>query len=77
MRKIGIVGIILGAALLGAALFLLSRNRQENVVAQEAAVVVMPQLVQQVQEKTAQEPEITEDDLLIPVELLTPEQLKI
>ena len=77
MRKLGVVCIILGAALLGAALFLLRMNRQEDQVAQEAAVTVLPQLVQEVQEKTAQEPQITDDDLLIPVELLTQEQLEM
>jgi sortase A len=77
MRKIGIVCVILGAALLGAALLLLHMNQQEDQSAQGAAVTVLPQLVQQVQEKTALEPEITDDDLLIPVELLTPEQLEM
>ena len=77
MRKFGIVCVILGAALLGAALFLICMNRQENQQAQNAAVNVMPQLVQQVQEKTAEEPQITDDDLLIPLQLLTPEQLEM
>ena len=77
MRKFGIVCVILGAALLGAALLLLHMNHREDRAAQDAAVSVMPQLVQQVQENTAREPEITDDDLLIPVELLTPEQLEM
>ena len=77
MRKTGIVFMILGAALLGAALFLLQLNRREDAAAQAAAVEVMPRLVRQVQENTAREPGITDDDLLIPVELLTPEQLEM
>lgn len=77
MRKFGIMCILIGAALLASALLLLHLNKQEDQVAQEAAVAVMPQLVQQVQENTAREPQITEDDLLIPVELLTPEQLEM
>ena len=77
MRKLGVVCIILGAALLGAALFLLRANRQEDLVAQDAVVNVLPQLVLEMQEKTAREPEITDVDLLIPVELLTPEQLEM
>ena len=67
----------MGAALLGAALFLLHRNQREDAAAQAAAVDVLPQLVQQMQENTAREPEITDDDLLIPVELLEPEQLEM
>ena len=77
MRKFGIMCILIGAALLSAALLLLHLNKQEDQVAQEAAVAVMPQLVQQVRENTAREPQITEDDLLIPVELLTPEQMEM
>lgn len=77
MRKFGIVCVILGAALLGAALFLICMNRQEDQSAQDAAVSVLPQLVEQVKENTAREPQITDDDLLIPVELLTPEQLEM
>ena len=77
MRKIGIVCVILGAALLGAALLLLRMNKQEDQSAQGASVTVLPQLVQQVQENTAREEQITDDDLLIPVELLTPEQLEM
>ena len=77
MRKFGIMCILIGAALLSAALLLLHLNKQEDRVAQEAAVAVMPQLVQQVRENTAREPQITEDDLLIPVELLTPEQMEM
>ena len=77
MRKVGIVCMILGAALLGAALLLLGMNRREDKQAQESAVSVMPQLVQEVQENAAREPEITDDDLLIPIELLTPEQLEM
>ena len=77
MRKFGIMCILIGAALLASALLLLHLNKQEDQVAQEAVVAVMPQLVQQMQENTAREPQITEDDLLIPVELLTPEQLEM
>lgn len=77
MRKFGMFCIVLGAMLLGAALLLLGMNRREDRQAQESAVSVMPQLVQEVREKAAQEPQITEDDLMIPLELLTPEQLEM
>lgn len=82
MRKFGVLCILIGAALMASALLLYQLNRQEDRNAQEAVVEVMPQLVEKARENAAresdgQEPAITEDDLLIPVELLTQEQLEM
>ena len=70
--------MVLGAALLCAALTLFARNQQESTQAQDTAFELMPQLVQQIQENTAREtePDLTED-LLIPQELLTEEDVKM
>ena len=73
--------MILGAALMIGALLLARYNQQEDTAAQEAAVEVMPQLVEQILEHTAQEetvaPEETSPQLQIPVELLTEEDKKM
>ena len=70
--------MVLGAALLCAALTLFTMNERENTQAQEVAEEVLPQLVEQIEEITLQEtePDLTED-LLIPEELLTEEQVKM
>ena len=77
MRKAGTVFIILGAALLAAALALFAFNRQEDTTAQEAVAEVMPQLVERILEETAQEETIPEAQLQIPVELLTEEDVQM
>ena len=75
--------MILGAALMLGALLLSRSNQQENTVAQEAVVEVMPQLVQQIKENTASETTVPEEEtipdleLQIPVELLTEEDKKM
>lgn len=70
--------MVLGAALLCAALTLFSLNRQESNYAQDAAEEVIPQLVQQIQVHTQQETEPDlEEGLLIPQELLTEEDVKM
>ena len=75
--KLGVFLIVLGLALLLGAAFLYYNNRTEDRVAQNAVVDVMPQLVEQIQKNTALEqtmPEaIPEQNLQIPVELLTEE----
>lgn len=77
MRKTGNVFVILGAALLVAALALFAFNQQENSTAQEAVVEVMPQLVENIREQTAQEALIPEPELQIPLELLTEEDVQM
>ena len=75
-RKFGIFCMVLGMGLMIGALLLSRANRQEDIVAQEAAVDVLPQLVQQIVEKTREEPELPLDVALnIPQEYLTPEDL--
>lgn len=79
MRKTGNAFMILGAALLVAALALFAFNQSEDTTAAEAVVEVMPQLVQQIREQTAAEetfPETTQE-LQIPVELLTEEDVQM
>ena len=70
--------MVIGAALLCAALTLFTINQRESTQAQDAAVELMPQLVQQIQENAAREtePDLLED-LLIPEELLTEEDVKM
>lgn len=70
--------MVIGAALLCAALTLFTLNQRESTQAQDAAVELMPQLVQQIQENAAREtePDLMED-LLIPEELLTEEDVKM
>lgn len=79
--KFGVLCMILGAALMLGAAFLYRSNQAEDQVAQEAVLDVMPQLVQQIQEKTEAEemiPEIIPElELQIPVELLTEEDKKM
>ena len=76
--KPGIVCIILGAALLLGALLLAQINKREDVAAQQAAMEVMPQLVEQIQERTAQDStEPTGVELQVPLELLTEEEKKM
>ena len=80
MRKAGTLFIILGTVLLLAALALFLFNQQESNTAGNAAVEVMPQLVEQIQTNTAQEQErnpIQDLDLLVPVELLTEEDTQM
>ncbi len=72
--KSGIVCIVLGAALLLGALVLSRWNMREEVLAEQASMEVLPQLVQQIQERTAEDgTEPTDAQLQIPVELLTEE----
>ena len=74
MRKRGVVCIILGAALLLGALLLTQINQREDAAAQQAAMEVLPQLVEQVQERVSQDSTApTEAELQIPLELLTEE----
>ena len=74
--KAGIVLMLLGAALLSGALLLFLFNQKQDDQAAEAAVQVLPQLVEQIQ---ANNPETDETDLsmdlLIPEELLTEEDV--
>ena len=77
-NKFGIVCIILGAALLLGSVLLSQINQREDAAAQQAAVEVLPQLVEQVHERTANDStEPTEVELQIPVELLTEEDKKM
>lgn len=77
MRKTGTFFMILGTALLAAALALFAYNQQEDTTAQAAVVEVMPQLVERIREQTAQEETIPEPELQIPVELLTEEDVQM
>lgn len=77
MRKAGTFFIILGTALLLAALALFAFNQQEDTTAQEAVAEVIPQLVDRIREQTAQEETIPEPELQIPVELLTEEDVQM
>lgn len=65
MRKAGNICVILGTALLVAALALFLVNNREDAVAGKAAVDVIPQLVDQIQIQTADE-ETEELDFTIP-----------
>lgn len=77
MRKAGNLFIILGTALLAAALALFLFNQQESATAGETAIQVVPQLVQQIQMNTAAEPQLAEPELLVPVELMTAEDVEM
>lgn len=83
MRKTGTVFIILGAALLAAALALFAFNRQDNAAAEQAVVEVMPRLVEQIRaerEAETAQPNIqdhSELEMYIPVELLTEEDVQM
>ena len=70
--KAGIVCMALGAALLLGALLLSRTNLQENTAAQQAVAEVMPQLVQQIKEKTATENTVSVDETLPSWELGLP-----
>jgi len=76
MRKLGTFFLILGVLLLCGALALFLFNQQESTSAREAAVEIMPQLVENIQANTNLEPELA-DDLLVPVELLTEEDVEM
>ena len=65
MRKAGNICVILGTALLVAALALFLMNSREDAAAGKAAVDVIPQLVDQIQIQTADE-ETEELDFTIP-----------
>lgn len=55
MRKTGTVLMVLGTVLIVAALALFLFNQRENAQAEQSMVDIMPQLVQQIQENTAEE----------------------
>lgn len=88
-NRVGILCMFLGAVLILGALLLSRMNMQEDTVAQEAVVEVMPQLVQQIKENTATESTVSasetipglspegELELQIPLELLTDEDKKM
>lgn len=72
--KSGIVCIMLGVALLLGALLLARANMREDMQANQASMEVLPQLVEQIQERAAEaETEPTDAQLQIPLELLTEE----
>ena len=88
--KAGIICIALGALLLSGSLILSLYNRREDVVAQETAAKVVPQIVEQIQQAQAEKEEKegrpqsnTEKEpnrdpaLKVPVELLTEEDKKM
>lgn len=74
--KLGIFCMVLGMGLMIGALILSRANRQEDMAAREASVDVMPQLVQQIVERTQEEESLPYDAALnIPKEYLTQEDL--
>ena len=85
--KAGIICIALGALLLSGSLILSLYNRREDVVAQETAAKVVPQIVEQIQQAQAEKEERPQDNtekepirdpaLKVPVELLTEEDKKM
>lgn len=76
--KSGIVCIMLGVALLLGALLLARANMREDMQANQASMEVLPQLVEQIQERAAEEEtEPTDAQLQIPLELLTEEDKKM
>lgn len=88
--KAGIICIALGALLLSGSLILSLYNRREDVVAQETAAKVVPQIVEQIQQAQAEKEEkegrpqsntgketIRDPALKVPVELLTEEDKKM
>ena len=77
MRKAGTFFMILGTALLAAALALFLFNQQESTEAGQSALEVVPQLVQQIQQSTAEETAPSQPELLVPLELLTEEDVEM
>ena len=81
--KAGIVCIILGVVLLLGALLLSLHNMRQETAAQESLLGIVPQLVEEIQKNTAEEPNAEADELIpelelqIPVELLTDEDKKM
>ena len=81
--KLGTVCIVLGLLLLAGAGILAFYNLQQDNSARDSAAAVMSQLVEQIQENTAKEPTIPDDqvvpglELQIPVDLLTEEEKKM
>jgi sortase A len=81
--KVGVVCIVLGVLLLAGAGALGLYNMIQDMAARDAAAAAMSQLVEQLQENTANEPTIPEDaivpglELQIPVDLLTDEDKKM
>lgn len=80
-RKLGIVCMILGIGLVLGAVFLSMFNQQEDTSAQESSEIVMPVLIQQIQENTKEtlpESEIMPElELHKPMNLLTEEEKKM
>lgn len=80
-NRIGVLCMLIGAALIGGALYLFLQNDQENRTAEEHVQHVMPLLydvIEHAKEKTdSSESEAEESELLenTPKELLTPEDL--
>lgn len=81
--KVGIVCIFLGILLLLGALLLAISNIRQETAAQNAVAKIIPQLIQQIQEKTTTESNDSEDEdvseleLQVPVKLLTEEEKKM
>ena len=81
--KVGIVCIFLGIVLLLGALLLAISNIRQETAAQNAVAKIIPQLIQQIQEKTTTESNDSEDEdvseleLQVPVKLLTEEEKKM
>lgn len=75
-RKFGVIFMITGAALVLAALSLFVYNRREDARAEQASQDLLPQLVAQIKDHSADLPETT--TVIIPgtpVELLKPEEV--
>ena len=81
--KLGTVFIVLGLLLLAGAGILAFYNLQQDSSARDSAAAVMSHLVEHIQENTAKEPTIPDDqvvpglELQIPVDLLTEEEKKM
>lgn len=79
-NKLGILCMVLGAALVLGALSLFLHNRQEAQAAEEAAVVLMPQIIEKIEEQKAQpQPEKAEPIVIpgTPEAFLEPEDLEM
>jgi len=80
-NKAGILFMIIGAALILGALSLFLFNQQEAAEAQQAAVELLPQLIQKMEEEQAVREETEEprpvQPLSTPVEFLEPEDLEM
>lgn len=75
-NKAGIFCMVLGMGLMLGSLLLFRSNLQDDMAAQESSRDVMPQLVQQIVEKTQEEETFPDDAALnIPKEYLTQEDL--